>query len=143
MATLGGWASSSGIRQLRTCYLAAPTTTRSGTSMVPGLMTWTWTPPTRRTIIANLSLSLFASGAPLGCVPSGCRPQMSNQGGSEARLPPLSIGGAAAVRQLQRRWQQAGGHLQGQKGSGPGPTDREDPTGVPLGFCPVCVFCSG
>lgn len=34
--TLGGWDLLSGIRQLRTCFLAPPTTTRSGTSLVSG-----------------------------------------------------------------------------------------------------------
>lgn len=127
MATRGGWASSSGTPRLRTCCLAPPTTTRSGvwdgaSSPHPWLQT----------------LPVSSSGAPLGRVPSWCGPPVSNQGASEAHLPALPVRGAAAVRLLQRRWQQAGGRLQGQKGPGPGPPERKDPPGVPLSLFPVC-----
>lgn len=85
---------------------------------------------------------LLPSGAPLGRVPSGGCSAASNQGASEARLPALPVRGAAAVRLLQRRRQQAGGRLQGQEGSGPGPAEREDPPGVPPSFCAVCALRS-
>ncbi|CAF93987.1 unnamed protein product [Tetraodon nigroviridis] len=80
---------------------------------------------------------LVPSGAPLGRVPRRRRPPASHQGASEARVPAPPGRGAAAVRLLQRRRQQAGAHLQGQTGSGPGPSEREDPPGVPRGPAPA------
>lgn len=72
----------------------------------------------------------FSPGLPLGCVPGRCCAQVSGPGGSDASLPLLPVWHAAAVCQLQQRWQQAGSHIQRQTGSSPGPTDREDSTGV-------------
>ncbi|XP_056225878.1 coronin-2A-like [Seriola aureovittata] len=88
-------------------------------------------------------VSLFVSGPPVGRVTGRCCNQVPGPGGSDARLPPLPVRDAAAFRQLQQRRQQAGGLVQRQTGSSPGPTDGKDFAGVFL-KCPffliVCPY---
>lgn len=75
-------------------------------------------------------VSLTAPGPSLGCIPGWCSYQVSSSGGADAHPPPLPIWGTAAFSQLQQWWQQAGGHIQRQTGSSPGPSDRKDFTSM-------------